>query len=279
MKKIPLFQVDAFTEKPFSGNPAAVCILEEELSDEILLCIAAEMNLSETAFIYTSTSDLTTSSHFHLRWFTPTTEVKLCGHATLSAAKILFDHYHISSKEIFFETLSGVLKAKRVDEGIELDFPLSTPDPIPFNESIIRALNLLDTDVLSMHYAKNSGKILVEVKEKILLATLSPNFESLLYCEFEHPLMGLIVCSKGDDNYDFYSRFFAPWSGINEDPVTGSAHTVLAPYFMKKLNKSTFKAKQLSKRTGELVVSVDESKQRVKILGKSVLITEGTLSI
>jgi PhzF family phenazine biosynthesis protein len=261
---IPLYQVDAFTSKAFCGNPAAVVILSKKMPDVWMQAVAKEMNLSETAFL------LSKQDGFNLRWFTPKKEVDLCGHATLASAHILFEKNYLQPSAIAkFNTLSGTLIAKTSDRWIELDFPKLSLIPIAVNDQISQALgfspkNVFETDV----------NILVELENSDDVRNYRPNFLKLS----DLPFQGLIITARGNDNeYDFVSRYFAPQAGINEDPVTGSAHCSLAPYWAKKLNKQEFNAYQASERGGILKVKLEN--ERVMIKGEAVTVFSGNLEI
>jgi PhzF family phenazine biosynthesis protein len=250
-----IYQVDAFTDKAFGGNPAAVCILKEAAEEELMQKIAMEMNVSETAFLYK------TGNSFNLRWFTPEVEVDLCGHATLASAYILWETGLLrKEQEAVFNTRSGRLTAKNDEQLIILDFPIEVDTETEANEIIEKALG-----VKTLYTGKNRMDYIVEVESEEIVRSLNPNFDVLKALSTR----GVIVTSKSDsENYDFISRFFAPGAGIAEDPVTGSAHCCLGPYWMKRLGKNVFKAYQASKRGGTLEITVEGD--RVKIGGKAV---------
>jgi len=258
---IPLFHVDAFTERPFAGNPAAVCVLPAWKNDAWLAAIGREMNLSETAFLVKS------ASGFGLRWFTPTVEVDLCGHATLASAHILWEQGFAISPEIQFSTKSGVLKALRRPDGIDLDFPLKPEEPAPAPPGLLEALG-----VAAKYIGKSQFDYLVEVESETALRAVTPDFQSLA----KTPARGVIVTSKSNDpRFDFVSRFFAPGAGIDEDPVTGSAHCCLADFWRKRLDKAEFRAFQASARGGVVQVRIQNS--RVLLGGKAVTVAKGEL--
>ncbi|MCB1116298.1 MAG: PhzF family phenazine biosynthesis isomerase [Chlamydiia bacterium] len=253
-----IFVVDAFTSQPFKGNPAAVVIVEEFPSDEMCLKIAGEMNLSETAFVKKAAV-----KQFYIRWFTPLVEAKLCGHATLAAAHILFEQGITNT--LHFDSLSGLLTVEKNEKGITLDFPLQeTGDSIKLE-------NILPVPMISA--VKAHDCIIIELENEPTVRTLQVNPEELIKVDCR----GIIVTAKGEGQYDFISRFFAPKVGIHEDPVTGSAHCKLAHYWMKKLQKTTFKAYQASKRGGELFLEIKED--RVHITGKAVTILAGKIHL
>lgn len=260
--RYPLFQVDAFTDKPFSGNPAAVVLLAEDAPDEWMLKVAQEMNLSETAFVYPK------GEVFSLRWFTPGTEVELCGHATLSAAHILWETGTVpAGQTIRFTTRSGLLGARRVEGVIELDFPAGDLVPGSLPAGVIAAVG-----GKPVYSAISGEKWLLEYRTEQEVRSLTPDFSAMTRIQGR----GLIVTSHADQTgVDFVSRYFAPWIGINEDPVTGSAHTILAPYWGKKLGKVEMTARQVSARGGELTVHL--AADRVYIGGKAITVVKGSL--
>lgn len=260
--KIPIYQVDAFTSEVFSGNPAAVCILDAWIEDKRLQSIAAENNLSETAFLVKN------ETGFDLRWFTPVTEVELCGHATLASAFVLFVCRKWSSDTIRFQTRkSGQLMVTRQDETLTMDFPARpTFDSTP-PDGLIQALGVTSPKIFG-----SAEDLMVILDNEKAVVNVKPNFIALEQVDCR----GIIITSQGDQ-CDFVSRFFAPKVGIPEDPVTGSAHCVLIPYWAKILGKNELHAFQVSKRGGELFCRY--SGERVKISGKAVLYLEGTITI
>lgn len=275
MDKIPLYHVDAFTEKPFAGNPAAVCILEKPYRDNVLKSIAAEMNLSETAFVQKlEQKHIEDSRLFSLRWFTPETEVNLCGHATLATATVLFNDLKLKAKEMSFETRSGTLKARLEDDGILLDFPSDETTPFYPSQSILEALGI--SNFTSAGYSRKTNNLLILMPNEQTLRELKPNFEHLKSAETKNRVAGVIVTSKGHAPYDFISRFFAPWLGIDEDPVTGSAHTTLCTYWSKMLGKNEMQAYQASQRGGQLTVKMI-APNRVGLIGNAVIMSKGEL--
>lgn len=273
---IPIYQVDAFTEEPFKGNPAAVCICRKQYSNKILQSIAAEMNLSETAFIHDQNKKSPNRSHtFSLRWFTPETEVPLCGHATLASALVLFSDFKTLHREIVFDTKSGKLNARKEGTSIVLDFPRNESVPTDPDGDILKALGL--ASFKSAQVSKKAKKLLIHVRNEELLS-LKPDFERMKSIKMVDDVWGIIITAEGHPPYDFVSRFFAPWVGINEDPVTGSAHTVLAPYWSKIIGKQRMLAYQASARGGQMTV-VMRPKNRVDLIGNGVIISKGRLFI
>jgi PhzF family phenazine biosynthesis protein len=257
-------QVDAFTNTPFAGNPAAVCVLPAPHSEDWMQKVAQEMNLSETAFL------VRLEDGFDLRWFTPTTEVPLCGHATLASAHVLWSEGHLLPDEIArFHTKSGVLIAKKQGNWIELDFPVNysqdTTAPIELGEALGVPIKTVK---------KNSLGYLVEVDSQELVQKLQPNFELLKTLPFSDVIVTSLT--HKDSEYDFVSRFFAPGLGINEDPVTGAAHCCLAPFWRDRLGKDEFLAYQASSRGGVLKIRYDGG-SRVYLGGQAVTVVRGEL--
>ncbi len=260
MQKI--YQVDAFAEKIFTGNPAAVCPLERWPDDELLQNIAMENNLSETAF-YVKSGD-----QYNIRWFTPTVEVDLCGHATLAAAWVLFNYEdHEGDQVTFFSALSGILKVRREGNRLTLNFPADKVVKVSANEKVAGCFNTKPAEV----FRGKSDYLLVFDNENDIV-TLKPEIAELSGIDAR----GIIVTAQGSE-VDFVSRFFAPQVGVDEDPVTGSAHTTLTPFWSGRLNKTEFTARQLSKRGGELLCR--NLGDRVEIIGSAVLYMKGEIPV
>ncbi len=267
MKKIPIFQVDAFTKTPFSGNPAAVCILEEEKSADWMQKVAMEMNLSETAFV-----EPLPEGEYSLRWFTPTVEVDLCGHATIATAHVLLtEGYHKSGHEaIKFHTKSGALGAEKHGETIKLDFPLEKESEEKESQPLLKALGI---DSNSVNYVgKGRYDHLVEVASPKSVQEVNPDLKAL---EKVTQRGAIVTSQSSDEAYDFISRFFAPAAGVDEDPVTGSAHCLLAPYWGQKLEKNALWGYQASQRGGAVGVEVEYSRERVHLYGHSITVFKG----
>ena len=258
--ELTIYQLDAFTDQLFGGNPAAVFPLEEWLPDALMQKIAMENNLAETAFIVHEPDG------WHIRWFTPLREVDLCGHATLAAAWVYFHHINLASDEVIFSSRSGPLGVRRNGETLTLDFPAATYQQAEPPEQLITALGVTPQEC----YAAEDWMVVVESAAEV--QALQPDFRLLQQLERR----GVIVTAAGDE-CDFVSRFFAPKYGIDEDPVTGSAHTLLAPYWSKQLGKSTLHARQLSQRSGELFCEVRGD--RVHIGGKLVPYLQGFITL
>jgi PhzF family phenazine biosynthesis protein len=260
---------------PFRGNPAAVCLLTHEHSDSVLQSVAAEMNLSETAFLLPlENKPLGELKDFSLRWFTPILEVPLCGHATLATAAVLFHDLDILADNVNFRTKSGTLMAKRDQNRIVLDFPASEPTPVKPSTAILEATGISSFEAAQC--AEKSKVLLIHVSDEEVVKALRPNFELMKDACAREEIGGVIVTSRGCPPYDFISRFFAPCFGINEDPVTGAAHTVLAPYWSKILQKKEMLAYQASARGGELVVRLHQE-GRVDLIGTAVTVLKGRL--
>ncbi|GAB3647734.1 PhzF family phenazine biosynthesis protein [Echinicola sediminis] len=262
--QLPIVTVDAFTDTPFTGNPAAICLLPGPLAEEGMQMIASEMNLSETAFL-----EQTGPSAFKLRWFTPEKEVDLCGHATLASAFMLYTEEVVEmDQEITFDTKSGLLKVRAMDDEIVMDFPLiatktgAHPYFVDdfFGQKVVGAASL-------------KGNWILELESFHAVEYVEPEMNVLV----KHSDEGLIITAKGNEDYDIYSRYFAPNIGINEDPVTGFAHCALMDYWHKKTGKEALNAYQASRREGEM--RLKKEGDRVKIYGKAVKIFEGFLEV
>jgi len=260
--KLKMYQVDAFADRLFSGNPAAVVILESPLKDEVMQSIAAENNLSETAFVSIHESPVL------IRWFTPSIEVDLCGHATLASARILFDYYpDLAGEEINFNSRSGVLKITKVEGGLCLNFPADQPVVTEIDSLFIE---ILDIEPLKLLRGKDDYLAVFENQKQI--EDMQPKLSLLKKINAR----GLVISAPGDE-VDFVSRCFYPEAGIEEDPVTGSAHTMLTPYWANQFNKDDLEGHQLSRRGGKLNCRLVND--RVYISGSSVIYFEGTISI
>lgn len=262
MKKIKLFQVDAFTDKVFRGNPAAVCVLDEWLDETTMQNIASENNLAETAFVVRNNDD------FEIRWFTPKVEVDLCGHATLASAHVLFNNYNYPSNRIIFQSRNrGELSVEKNNDLLTLDFPADKPEKIDTPDWLVEPFNISPQESF-----KGRTDYLLVYSDQQEIENISPDFGKLGTTNAR----GVIVTAPGDD-VDFVSRFFAPQVGINEDPVTGSAHTTLTPFWSQRLDKKKLTAKQLSERKGYL--GCELAGDRVKISGKAVTYLIGEIFI
>lgn len=256
-------QVDAFTDRPFAGNPAAVCILPKSAEPAWMLDVAREMNLAETAFLVRN------KDGYDLRWFTPAVEIDLCGHATLASAHVLWEDGLLEPDEqARFHTRSGLLTADRRGAWIELDFPATAAAPAPPPAGLSDALGTKLRFV-----GRSRFDVLVEVDDEATVRRLAPNLDAIARVDAR----GVIVTSRADEGkYDFVSRFFAPQSGVPEDPVTGSAHCALTPYWSAKLGKKELVAYQASPRGGELRLRLDGD--RVRLGGQAVTVLRGELT-
>ncbi|MFO7933138.1 MAG: PhzF family phenazine biosynthesis protein [Bacteroidales bacterium] len=259
---LAMYQVDAFTSRTFGGNPAAVCILEKWIDEQLMQQIAAENNVSETAFA------VSVEGCYEIRWFTPLVEVDLCGHATLAAAHVLFEHHRHPLDRIQFSSQKmGMLRVHRSEDLLTLDFPADRIEEVEAPVALVEALGKKPQRT----FRGVTDYILVYPDRKNI-EQMDPDFVSLARLGDR----GVIVTAKGND-VDFVSRFFAPGIGINEDPVTGSAHTTLTPYWAKELGKNRLIARQLSRRGGELIC--EDLGERVKISGKAVTYLEGEIHV
>ena len=273
MNSVPIYGVDVFTTEYYKGNPAAVCILDRQLDEERMKSIALEMNLSETAFLLPIDLDL---SIYSLRWFTPQVEVPLCGHGTIAAAKVLFQEFALNSDNIIFQTKSGQVSAKKHKSGIAIDFPLDEVMDFKLPKGLMEAMGI--TDYEDVRIGKNTRKIIIKVKDYETVKELNPNFEAMKNIQSIEDLKGIAVTTKGNVEYDFISRYFNPWAGVNEDPVTGSVHTVLAPYWSEVLDKKQMLAYQASGRPGEIGIEIKDN-NRIKLIGQAVVVLKGEIYI
>lgn len=260
MNPLPIYQVDAFTAEVFRGNPAAVCPLPEWLPDPVMQSIAAENNLAETAFFVGG------SGRYHLRWFTPAVEVDLCGHATLASAFVLFHHLEPHLEEVRFESRSGPLFVRRDGDWLTLDFPSLPPERLEPPAGLAEALDTAPREVWA------SADYLAVLGSEAEVRALRPDQAALSQLDRR----GVIVTAPGED-CDFVSRFFAPNCGIPEDPVTGSAHCVLAPYWAERLGKTELRARQVSARGGEIRCRLEGD--RVHLSGQAVLYLRGEITV
>ncbi len=259
--KLPIYQVDAFTSELFKGNPAAVVPLHEWLPEAVMQNIALENNLSETAFFVWE------DDHYKIRWFTPTIEVPLCGHATVASSFVIYNFLKPGLKEIQFQSKSGKLTVTKTDNLIELNFPANKPEPVNPPQNLLDAVPIRPKEVLY-----NKSYLAIFDNEQTV-RNMEPDIPALKDLHDD----GLIISAQGE-KYDFVSRYFVPGAGIDEDPVTGFAHTVLTPYWSEKLGKRQMKAYQASQRGGEVFVENLEN-DRVKLAGKAVLYLKGEIDV
>jgi PhzF family phenazine biosynthesis protein len=258
--KLRQFQVDAFASRRFEGNPAAICPLEKWLSDDLMLAIAEENNLSETAFF------VPVESAFKLRWFTPVAEVDFCGHATLGSAHVLFDELGYQGEVVAFETRSGEMSVARDGDLYVMNFPAQPPQSCSPPEALVEGLGAKPTEVLA------ADDFLAVYESEAVVQSLTPDFARL--CELD--LRGVITTAPGD-NKDFVRRFFGPKLGIDEDPVTGSAHCELTPYWSERLGKNVLRARQISRRGGDVLCEM--AGDRVLLKGGAVTFMVGEIEI
>ncbi len=271
--QIPIYQIDAFTDKAFGGNPAAVCPLGEFPDDDLLQNIAIENNLSETAYLVKLEGH---EADYHLRWFTPGCEVTLCGHATLASAYVVFMHLMPELDIVRFQTLSGILTVARTNSGFTMDFPAISCAPIVTPNGLGAALGIEPEQVYlpDAIYEGADRDLLIVYPDQSTLEQLAPNMEAL---KAHAPYGFVCTAAANNSDLDFVSRCFFPNHGIAEDPVTGSAHSLSAPFWAQKLGKNTLKARQISARGGDLLLDVKGD--RLDITGRAVEVMRGTLSL
>lgn len=263
------FIVDSFTEAPFKGNPAGVCLVDSDLSDQRMLEIAQELNLSETAFL----RPLASENAFAIRFFSPRMEIALCGHATLASAKVIFSTHHFN--EVHFINIQNLdLSATELDGQIVMEFPVYETRPADAPPALLAALGI--NGIRNSVYNEETKILLLEIADTAELAGLDPDFVAL---ERSHDSINgvLVTAWSGSDGYDFHSRYFWPWSGTNEDPVTGGTHTFLAKYWASRLGKTRMKSFQASKRTGHMEVELVGGKLRIQ--AQAIIVFEGQLTI
>jgi PhzF family phenazine biosynthesis protein len=260
--RTPIYQIDAFASRRFTGNPAAVMPMDSFLEDSVLQAIAAENNLSETAFLVPEGGD------YRLRWFTPATEVPLCGHATLASAAVVMERLKPGRSRVIFHSASGPLTVKRTDAGYVMDFPARPSELASTPPGLVEALGIVPVEVLA-----NAFNYMALLESAQVLRELAPDMAAL--ARMDRP--GVIVTAREDGLYDFVSRYFAPAKGIPEDPVTGAAHCMLTPYWAKRLSKTMFRAYQASRRGGEITCRL--AGDRVELEGTCVFYLEGEVEI
>ena len=260
--RTPIFQIDAFTSRRFAGNPAAVMPLDSFLDDATLQAIAAENNLAETAFLVRDGSD------YHLRWFTPTVEVPLCGHATLASAAVVMERLEPGRRRVVFHSASGPLTVNRTESGYLMDFPARLSEIVPIPPALADALGAIPIEV-----SADAFNYMALLESARVVRELAPNIAALASMDRS----GVVVTAPGDGTFDFVSRYFAPAKGIPEDPVTGGAHCALAPYWAKRLGKTEFRAYQASRRGGEIICRL--LGDRVELEGSCVFYLEGEVEI
>jgi PhzF family phenazine biosynthesis protein len=260
--RTPIFQIDAFTTRRFAGNPAAVMPMDDFPADAVLQAIAAENNLAETAFLVPEGGD------YRLRWFTPTTEVPLCGHATLASAAVVMERLEPGRSKVVFHSASGPLTVKRTATGYVMDFPARPSQPVPTPPGLAEALGVVPIEVLA-----DAFNYMALLESAQAVRELAPDIAAIARMDRS----GVIVTAPGNEAYDFVSRYFAPAKGIPEDPVTGGAHCALAPYWAQRLGKTEFRAFQASRRGGEVICRL--VRDRVELEGACVFYLEGEAEI
>lgn len=268
---IKTYTVDSFTDQPFKGNPAGVCLPEEKLSEELMLTIAKELGLSETAYV----QKIEGNEKYSIRYFSPVMEIPLCGHATLASAKVLFEKEE-SLESITFVTIEGIeLVVTKMGEQIRMKFPVYETIPSEIPPALLRALGI--KEVINVVYNKETNILLLEIKDAEIIQNLQPDFAALV--KSHDTINGVLITAPSNkDNYDFESRYFWPWSGTNEDPVTGGTHTFLTKYWSERLGKKKMKSFQCSKRSGFMEVELINDSE-FTITSQAVIIFEGTLRI
>ena len=266
--KIKTFIIDSFTSEPFKGNPAGVCLLDTEISVSTMQAIASELNLSETAFIM---QDPTGDTKFFIRYFTPTVEINFCGHATLAAAKLIL--HRLKKEQVIFTTYHQlVITAISEGETIKMEFPLYDTVEYPHNKKLYDAFGIKEP--ISSRFSKELRMLIIEVKDEETLVNIQPNYEAALASTTELKGLAITCIAKSSSVYDFYSLGFWPWVGINEDPVTGAAHSVLAKYWGNKLHKTEMQAYQLSKRGGAMKLKIMNDHQ-LEVISNAHIVLEG----
>src|SRR5580692_2083760 len=260
--RTPIFQIDAFAARRFAGNPAAVMPMDGFPEDRVMQAVAAENNLAETAFLVAE------GGEYRLRWFTPLTEVPLCGHATLASAAVVMERLEPARREVVFHTASGPLTVKRAGSGYVMDFPARPSELVSAPDGLVEALGVEPVEVYV-----NAFNYMVVVESATVVRGVAPDMAALV--RMDRP--GVIVTAAGDGGYDFVSRYFAPAKGVPEDPVTGAAHCMLAPFWAKRLGKTEFRAFQASHRGGEINCQLNGD--RVELRGTCVFYMEGTVEI
>jgi PhzF family phenazine biosynthesis protein len=257
-----IFQIDAFAARRFAGNPAAVMPMDDFPEDGVMQAVAAENNLAETAFLVRE------GGEYRLRWFTPRVEVPLCGHATLASAAVVMERLEPARREVVFHTASGPLTVKRTGSGYVIDLPARPSEVVSAPDGLVQALGVEAVEVYV-----NAFNYMVVVESAAVVRGVAPDMAAV--ARMDRP--GVIVTAEGDGGYDFVSRYFAPAKGVPEDPVTGAAHCMLAPFWAKRLGKTEFRALQASRRGGEMVCRVVGD--RVELEGGCVFYLEGEVEI
>lgn len=272
-KGIRLYHVDAFTGEPFKGNPAVVCVMDSLEDAELMQNIAREMNVSETAFISPAGSE----GCYSIRWFTPRVEMDLCGHATMAAAKVLYDVYGVKQDYLVFNGRVVEISTLKQEDFIKLDFAADDIEAeMQCSPELMKALGL--NSYVRAIVGKNTRKLVIQVEDVETVLSLKPDFARLGAISFDTAIKGIGVTTKGTCDYDIITRYFNPWAGVNEDPVTGSVHTLLATYWSEILCKRELRAYQASERGGEMLIKL-LGNGRLEMLGKAIIVAAGELYI
>jgi PhzF family phenazine biosynthesis protein len=287
-KYVSIFQVDAFTDVPFKGNPAGVCIIDTPLDKTTMQNIAMEMNLSETAFVWPFIgSDIRNSDKFYIRWFTPTCEAPLSGHASLAASKVLYDVFDVTTKVITFVNSDEEVTVVRRREYFQLDLPAADFELVDPPDYIFGALRLdkseLGDDFMEACQSRNNQQLLLRFRKRPFIESIKPDFYELYHAQDAFGCREVIITCRCGENYDFISRSFAPFLGIEEDPVSGAAHAMLGPYWGAMLDKKYLVAYQASRRGGKVIIELRKDPKgiddRVLLLGNAVIVLEARLNL
>lgn len=274
MNSFPFFLVDAFTDKPFSGNQAGVCLIPKGMSSEMCQHIAAEVKQAETAFIEINDNwEFNSDWIFPIRWFTPLKEVSICGHATLASAHVLFNEYNLNTGKITFKSKSDNLIVRQSNSMLSLEFPIDIPEKVRPDSNLLNALGI--TYYTDAFYGAKTKKTVIRLNDDADILSIKPDYNQMMETVESKFCHGVGVTKKGKDNWDFISRYFNPWYGVNEDAVTGSVHTVLGPYWSQELGKNELKAFQASLRGGEIELHI--KKDSVIFYGKCTTIIKGEM--
>lgn len=287
-KFVTIFQVDSFTDRPFKGNPAAVCVLDKPLSDFTMQKIAMEMNVSETAFATPAhKAGIVNSERFGIRWFTPVCESTISGHATLAAAKIIYEIFDNKSEALIFHGKSGEVSVARKGAYLQMDYPAAQYKKTELTDYMADALRLEQTGIkdcfMEACESPNPKMLLLRFRDQSAIKMITPDFFELYQVQIAMGYDEVIVTARGDDRYDIVSRTFTPTLGIDEDPVSGAAHTLLTPYWCALLDKKSLIAYQESRRGGEMIAELHDDprgyRDRVLLSGKSVIVMEALINL
>ncbi len=276
MNSFPFFLVDAFTDKPFSGNPAGVCLIPKGMTTDMCQHIAAEVRQAETAFIEVNDNwELNSELVFPIRWFTPLREVSICGHATLASAHVLFNEYNQNAGSLTFKSKSDSLIVRQLNSMLSLEFPADIPEKIKPDSNLLNALGIID--YMDAFYGPKTKKTVIRINDDADILSIKPDYTRMMETVESKFCHGVGVTKKGKDDWDFISRYFNPWYGVNEDAVTGSVHTVLGPYWSQELGKNKLKAFQSSFRGGKIELLI--KKDCIIFYGKCTTMIKGEMFI